>query len=89
MHVSSVVAVAAVTTQDDFHVLAWIVWDEHGVGWLGIAPQSPADLRRLWIFPTPPDFHGPGVQVRFTPFDKPLPGRYRLLDCPRTLPYRG
>jgi hypothetical protein len=79
-------AVAAVTGNDDFHALAWIVWDERGVGWLGIARSSPADLRAMWAFPVPPDFHGPGVQVRFTPF-RTLPMRYQLLDCGRTLPY--
>lgn len=84
---SSVIAVAAVTRGDDLRAKAWMVWDEGGFAWLGVAKDSPADLRDLWVFQQPPNFHGPGIQVRFTPLKKPLPKRYSLTACPRALPY--
>lgn len=85
---SSVIAVAAVTVGSDLHARAWMVWDEGGFPWLGVAKGSPADLRALWVFDKAPDFHGPGVQVRFTPLKKPFPkDKYSLTDCPRALPY--
>jgi hypothetical protein len=84
-YISSVIAVAAVTAGEDLHARAWMVWDEGGFAWLGVAKNSPPDLRAMWAFGTPPEFHGPGVQVRFTPLKKPLPKTYRLTDCPRAL----
>lgn len=83
---ASVMALAAVTTQKDLHARAWMVWDEAGYAWLGIAERSPADLRRLWTNPKPPDFRF-GVRVRFTPVTKPLPKAYRITDCPDALSY--
>lgn len=84
--VSSVMAVAAVT-KGDLRARAWIVWDEIGEGWLGLAETSPSDLRALWTSKTPPTYHGPGIQVRFEPFKRPLPKTYRLIDCPQALPF--
>ncbi len=85
---SSVMAVAAVTTHDDFRARAWMVWDERGLGWLAIAKGSPADLKRLWIFSPAPNFaSGKGLQVRFTALRNPLPSKYRLTDCPDALPH--
>jgi hypothetical protein len=81
-------AVAAVVRNDgDTHARAWMIWDERGFAWLAIAKNSPADLRNLWLFPKPPEFHGPGIQVRFTALKKGLPTAYRILDCPDALSY--
>ena len=85
-YASSVIAVAAVTHDDDLHAQAWMVWDEGGFRYLGLTKRSPADLQSLWVFNRPPDFSGPGVQVRFTPLQKPLPKPYHLTACPRALP---
>ena len=86
-HASSVIALAAVTpVTGGSRARAWMVWDERGVGWLGIRRNSPSELRRLWTFPTQPDFTGPGVQVRFTPLTRPLPKTYRLTACSDSLP---
>ena len=86
--ISSVIAVAAVTSADgDLHVRAWMVWDERAFAWLAIAKNSPVDLKRLWIYDIRPRFAGPGIQLQFTPLQKPLPKAYRLTDCPHVLPY--
>ncbi len=84
--VASVVALGAVTSGNDLHARAWVVWDETGYAWLGIAQRSPAVLRRFWTNPEPPDFSA-GVRVRFTPLTKPLPKPYHITDCPHTLPF--
>lgn len=80
-HPRSVVAVAPVITASGNRPVAWVAWDEHGDGWLGLARFSPADLKRLWISPTQPDFTGPGIQVRFTYLKAPLPKKYDLTYC--------
>jgi hypothetical protein len=61
-----------------------MVWDEKGMAWLGLRKNSPAALRKLWVFSDPPQFYGPGVQVRFTPMKSQgsLPTAYRLASCP-------
>ena len=81
-------ALGAVTTEKDLHARAWVVWDETGYAWLGIAKRSPADLKRFWKNPEPPDYRF-GVQVRFAPLTAPLPKKYQITDCPDALPYRG
>jgi hypothetical protein len=84
---SSVMAVAAITPgaeSSDLHARAWMVWDERGMSWLAIKKDSPDNLKRLWAFPTAPDFHVRG-QVQFTPL-KALPRSYTLTDCPDALP---
>lgn len=86
--VSGVTAVAAVTKGDDLHALGWVVWDESGQGWLGLAQTSPPELRAMWTSPTPPTYHGPGIQVRFEPFKRPLPKTYQLTDCPQVLSFQ-
>ena len=86
--IASVMALGAVTTEKDSHARAWVVWDETGTAWLGIAKHSPADLRQLWKSPEPPDFRF-GVRVRFTPLTTPLPKAYRITDCHDALPYSG
>ena len=85
--VSSVIAVAAVTAVSGSGLRAqgWMIWDERGMAWLGLKKGSPPALRRLWVFATPPDFHGSGIQVRFTP-GKSLPPAYELTDCPDARP---
>lgn len=85
--VSSVIAVAAVTVvgASEPRVQGWMIWDERGMAWLGLKKNSPPALRRLWVFTVPPDFRGPGVQVRFTPI-KSLPKAYELTDCPDARP---
>lgn len=84
--VASVVALGAVTAGNDLHARAWVVWDETGYAWLGLAQHSPAVLRRFWINPQPPEFRA-GVRVRFTPLTKPLPKPYLITDCPHALPF--
>ena len=85
--ISSVVAVAAITARADYiHARAWMVWDARGVGWLGLSRESPADLKRLWGFPKPPDFTGLTRQVRFSVLTKPLPESYQLTYCPVIVP---
>jgi hypothetical protein len=79
-------AVAAVTSGNNLRALAWAVWDERGFAWLAIDKQTPAELRKLWAFKIPPDFHGPGIQVRFTPLPRALPPRFQLTDCPSVAP---
>jgi hypothetical protein len=88
-HPRSVIAVAPVMSASDNRPVAWIVWDERGDGWLGLARFSPADLKRLWIFPTKPDFTGPGLQLRFTYLKTPLPKKYGLTYCPYVTPAIG
>jgi hypothetical protein len=80
----SVVGLAAVIPADesDYVPRAWMVWDETGMAWLGLRQTSPAPLRKLWLFPTQPQFYGPGVQVRFTPMKGSLPRGYKLASCP-------
>jgi hypothetical protein len=85
---SSIMAVAAVTTETGLRPLAWTVWDERGFGWLAIDKRSPPDLRKLGKYQIPPDFTGPGRQVRFSVLPPNLPARYRLTDCPSVLPAR-
>jgi hypothetical protein len=83
---SSVMAVAAVTSGNDLRPVAWAVWDERAFAWLAIDNRTPAALRNLWAFKTPPDFRGPGLQIRFTPLSRALPGRFQLTDCPSVMP---
>lgn len=80
----SVVGLAAVipANESDYVPRAWMVWDETGMAWLGLRRESPTALRRLWLFPKPPDFTGRGIQVRFTPLKGSLPRGYRLASCP-------
>ncbi len=85
--VSSVVALASITLDDDYHARGWVVWDEVGQSWLGLTPNSPRALKALWPFAALPAFSGPGIQVRFASFHEPLPKGYRLTDCPHTLAY--
>jgi|GEM_PF-2152129 len=85
---SSIMAVAAIAPAKDRHARAWLVWDERGNPWLGLTEKTPAELRRFWSFKVLPSFiGGVGTQVRFAPMTKPLPSKYRLVDCPDALIY--
>jgi hypothetical protein len=85
----SIIAVAAITPdRGDLHARAWMVWDERGTAWLAIAKNSPNDLRQLWSLEPQPSFAGGvSLQVRFSPMTKPLPPKYRLVDCPDAKPF--
>lgn len=82
--VSSIMGLAPVITArgSDLVPRAWIIWDEKGTAWLALRKTSPTALKKMWVFPTPPDFSGPGIQVRFTLFKGPLPHGYQLASCP-------
>jgi hypothetical protein len=84
LSVSSIIGLAAVIPAggSDLTPRAWMIWDEKGMAWLALRKTSPAALRRKWVFPTAPDFSGPGIQVRFTPLKDPLPRGYQLASCP-------
>jgi hypothetical protein len=82
--VSSIMGLAPVIPAGggDLVPRAWMIWDEKGTAWLALRKTSPTALMKMWVFPTPPDFSGPGIQVRFTLLKGPLPRGYQLASCP-------